>query len=64
MVKRQCLNLKAKNVSEYEKYPNEMIEIRKLLIPHLREANNKNQRAWISCGTLCVDGRSHGQDTA
>lgn len=42
----------------HEQYPKEVVEKRKALIPKLKEARNKGQRAWLSYDTLYIDGKA------
>ena len=56
-VKRHRANLKGTNYSVYEQFPREINERRKSLIPRMKDARSKNQRAWISYDKLYINGK-------
>ena len=57
-VKRCGKELKGTVYSMYEQFPNEIVEIRRKLVPKMKEAQKEGKRAWISYDTLYIDGRS------
>ena len=56
-VKKYRSNLRGTQYAVFEQFPREISERRKSLVPKMKEAKSRNQQAWISYGTLYIDGK-------
>ena len=55
-VRRCGKELKGTEYCVFEQFPNEIVEIRRKLVPKLKDAQKEGKRAWISYDTLYIDG--------
>ena len=56
-IRSQAKNLSGTNFGLAEDYPKEILQVRKELIPNLREAKEKGKKASIRFDKLIVDGK-------
>jgi hypothetical protein len=57
LVRRQSSALKGTGHYVYEQFPREVNEIRRQLVPRMKEEIKKGNRAWLAYDTLYVNGR-------
>ena len=55
-IRLQARNLSGTNYGLAEDFPQEVIEIRKELIPHLKDAKKEGKRATLKYDELVIDG--------
>ncbi|XP_052222380.1 uncharacterized protein LOC127838566 [Dreissena polymorpha] len=57
LVRKQWKHLTGTNYQIHEQFPPEVLEKRRKLVPHMKDARKEGKRAWIAYDTLYVDGK-------
>ncbi|XP_052286605.1 uncharacterized protein LOC127882142 [Dreissena polymorpha] len=57
LVRKQWKHLTGTNYQMHEQFPPEVLEKRRKLVPHMKDARKEGKRAWIAYDTLYVDGK-------
>ncbi|XP_060556293.1 uncharacterized protein LOC132716967 [Ruditapes philippinarum] len=58
LVRKSGVALKGTNCYVNEQFPKEVIDKRRELLPKLKEARQKGNKAWLSYDTLYIDGKA------
>ncbi|KAH3773864.1 hypothetical protein DPMN_175235 [Dreissena polymorpha] len=56
-LRKQWKHLTGTNFQMHEQFPPEVLEKRRKLVPHMKDARKEGKRAWIAYDTLYVDGK-------
>lgn len=62
LVRKSWKSLDNSKYFVHEQFPKEVIDKRRALIPKMKEARTKGQRAWLSYDTLYIDGKAQRDD--